>query len=216
MVMALRPVDWSVIIVGRWNRSIFTPERIGKRMLGLEDPQGLEVMVPLDGISPYFVKHPQKGIIVSTEATRLQVRPEKPDYASLALAMEAGVKALAWLPETPVSAAGFNVNFRTDESTADLARLLQSGVDAQLGGLGHNILARSLGRSVPFGDGRLNLAFAQEGDDFRFKCNFHRESSNPEDLKQWLCTPVSQIEGTLVTLLKAFDLETEEGADVAD
>jgi len=213
--MAVRSENWSVIILGRWNRSILTPERIGKRIFGLEDPQNVDIMVPLDGVSPYLVKHPQKGIIVSTEGTRLQVQPEKPDYDSLRLAMEAGVEALKWLPETPVTAAGVNVNFRAGETTADFARFLQSTVDGELAKLERTIIGRSVSRSVRFEEGRLNIGFAQEGDEFRLNCNFHRDSSNLDQLKQWLCTPVSEIERTVNGLLVAFDLEVEEHADVA-
>lgn len=208
--MALHPENWNVIVVGRWNRSILTPQRIGKMIFEMEDPQSFEVMVPLDGLSPYTVKHPQKGILVSAEAGRLQVQPEKPNYQSIAIAMDAAVKALTWLPETPVNAAGFNVNFRATETTTDIARFLQSTVDAQLATLDHQILARSLGRSLSFREGRINISFTQEGDEYRLQFNYHRDSSNIDELKQWLCIPIGDIENTTTELLTRFDLEIEE------
>ena len=214
--MAFRPEKWIVVIVGRWNRSILTPGRIGNKILELDDPQQLLVAVPLDGVSPYQVKHPRQSIVVSADESRLRIHVERQDYTSLAQAMAAGVKALEWLPETPVTAAGFNVNFHASEPVPNLALLLQSSVDARLSDLEYEVVARRVVRSVPFGDGRLNLTFSGEGDGSTFECNFHRASTNTNELKEWLRTPVEDVERTVTRLLETLELEIQETTNGTD
>ncbi len=214
--MSLRPERWNVIVVGRWNRSIFTPERIGKRLFGLDDPQQLEVLVPMDGVSPYLVKDPRQGLIVTLEGTRLEITLEQWNFESLRSAMETGVKVLDWLPETPVTAVGFNVRYQSDEMSPDLAGFVRSSADGALASLGYDISGRTVGRSVPFGDGVLNLSFAQGTDGSSFACNFHRAASAPGDLREWLSMPIERISEAVRDLVGALSLDIEERVDVAD
>jgi len=214
--MALHRADWNVIIVGRWNRSIFTPAGIGRRLFKLDDLQQLMVAVPLDGVSPYQVKHPDLGVIVSTEEGRLRINLDKQEYSVLESAMKTGINALQWLPETPVTAAGFNVVFQSSEPVPQLASLLQSSVDAKLGEFQHEISGRSLNRTVPFRNGKLNITLIGEGDNFRVSFNFHKDSSRSVELIEWLNLPIDEIEKTVIKLLQIFDLDVEEYADVTN
>jgi len=49
--MKLEPIDWNVIIVGRWNTAILTPGRIAEKIFQQQPGTGLHVDVPLDGVS---------------------------------------------------------------------------------------------------------------------------------------------------------------------
>jgi hypothetical protein len=63
--MALSPERWSVVIIGRWNRAILTPAGIAKRVFGEPETKLMDVEVPLDGLSPYRVRHPEKKTLRS-------------------------------------------------------------------------------------------------------------------------------------------------------
>jgi len=155
--MALQPTDWSVVIMGRWNRAILTPKGIAKRLFMLGEAEQVPVLVPLDGVSPYVVKHPTEEILVMTDESRLMIQVGKPDYATLGHAMKAGVNALTALPETPVIAAGININFGSQEVTPQMASLLVSESEKPLIDADFKPVARTISRSLEYGLGALNV-----------------------------------------------------------
>ncbi|MGA2797988.1 MAG: hypothetical protein ABSE63_10435 [Thermoguttaceae bacterium] len=214
--MAIQPFEWSVVIVGRWNRAILTPAGIAKRVFKLEDQKQVPVLVPLDGISPYLVKHPEYEIIVCTDEKSLQIRLEKFDYDTLAQAMVFGSNAIMFLPETPLVAVGVNVNFEIPNVTPPLASLLAGDIDKSLSTVNYNVISRSVVRSFVFGEGQLNTTIIIENGSFKIMFNFHRSSTNidPEkiriDLENWLKTPKEQIHNTVDNILQALQIELED------
>lgn len=214
--MGLQPADWSVVILGRWNRAILTPNGIAKRLFKLAEAKQVLVAVPLDGVSPYMVRHPTQQIVAMTDEGRLLVQVVKADYKVLGEAMTAGANALTALPETPVSAAGFNINFRSKEVTPEMAALLVPDSEKRFVDAGFKLVVRTLGRSLEHGSGKLNVTVASDEDGFGLSLNFHRDSEVVDELKQWLQTPVAQVEETVNKILDAFGLDIEEVKDDAN
>ncbi len=217
--MALRRLNWSLIVVGRWNRSILTPGGIAKRIFGLGDLEQMKVAVPMDGVSPYQVKHPTNNIIVSTEESRLRIQLDKCDYETLGYAMKAGWNALNSLPETPVLAAGFNIEFHSSESIPSLAQMIQTPADACLAKFNRGeseILAMSMSRFIRFRNGELRVILSEKEGGSKLRCNFHRSSSDVGDLKEWLQIPTDEIRDAVGNLLESLDLEIEEITNDAD
>lgn len=213
--MGLRPDDWSVVIVGRWNRAILTPGRIARHVFEIGDAKQVEVLVPIDGISPYVVRHPSGGFTVAaTDENRLLFNLDKADFSALQNAMEAGVKTLDWLPQTPVSAAGFNVNFRTTEVMPPLAAMLANDiVDRSLGDTAFKVPSRALSRMLQFEGGSLNLNLSSGGDDFKLAFNFHRNSTDQAELIEWLRTPMEKVKDAVDRIVRSLNLEIEETDD---
>lgn len=207
--MAVQPHSWTVVIVGRWNRAILTPAGIATRVFK-DDPKQIFVAVPLDGVSPYQVKHLSQNIVAMTDETRLLIATENTDYETLGYAMKAGVNALHSLPETPVVAAGFNINFHSTDVPPEIATLLAANVDTNLADLGHPIVARGVVRSFEYGRGRLNVTVSWESDGFGLVCNFHRGSTTPSDLIEWLQTPTEEVKRTVQRVLDLLKIELEE------
>lgn len=214
--MSLRPVDWNVVIIGRWNPAILTPNGIAKRIFEVEEGKPVGVSVPLDGVSPYRVRSPDEKIIVVTGSERLIITVSKCNYDSLGEAMAAGVKVLKWLPETPVSAAGFNVRFRASEGVPQIIDLVNSGVDSYLSDIPYKIIRRTLGRSVEYNNGELNITITAGDERVEVLFNFHRRSSVHDDLKKWLETPTKNIMLNVNELLDKFSIDIEEDIDGDD
>ena len=209
--MSIEPFDWNIVIVGRWNRAILTPGRIAEKIFGLDPTKGVFVDVPLDGLSPYRVKAPQQEIMIVTENNQLIIQLLKLDFETLEKGLNAGIRVLEWLPETPLSAAGFNIRFKTTEPIKELTELLGSPVDSKLGNIGYTqISKRTITRSVDYEKGLLNLTIAQDNEDFILLLNFHRGSNVNNDLKEWLHIPVSKIMETVQNLTKLLGLKVEE------
>jgi len=212
--MSLQPFNWSVVILGRWNLAILTPARISKKIFKLKPQTQVKVAVPIDGISPYLVEHPTQKIRVEIDVSRLVINLTQINYQALQDAMLAGVNALKWLPETPISAAGFNVNFQTKSPTPNMAKLYCNATfDNQLAELGHSITSWALTRSVSYNTGLLNIAVSGNPDYFELSCNFHRKSNENQDLIEWLEIAVSDVETQVTEVLKKLNLDLEEIKD---
>lgn len=210
--MSVKPFDWSIIILGRWNQAILTPAGIAKYLFKV-DPQTLEVAVPMDGISPYKVKCPDSAIVVMTENNLLRIDLSKTDYDTLCNAMKIGVNALKSLPETPVTAAGFNVKFHSPDCDSSQFSLVSSEIDDILSDHSNKILSRTINRSLEYKDGKLNIIILISDNGFDVTFNFHRASKDMNDLVQWLEIPKEEIESKVIEILSVLKLEIEETKD---
>src|SRR5262245_44911690 len=130
--MTLAAKDWNVVIVGHWNRAIFSPDGIAKRLFQLPEGTPVQVLVPLDAVEPYHVRH--ENVTVIPRSDRLLVQPVQSNVDNLVEAIVIARRALEDLPRTPVFAAGLNLRYKSDEGLDALQRITVSawddGIDA--------------------------------------------------------------------------------------
>jgi hypothetical protein len=107
--MPIRAEDWNVVVVGFWNRAIYTPSGISRRLFGLSPTTPVQVLIPLDLPAPYQVRHEDLTVIVGSD--RMIVQPARANYPGIASAMGIARRSLDDLPHTPFSAAGINLRF---------------------------------------------------------------------------------------------------------
>lgn len=189
--MPIVPAEWSVVILGAWNRAILTPSGISKRLFGLPVGTQVEVMVPLDVLAPFKVKHGDTSVVAASD--RLIINPSDCTYANMGKAMEVGRTALGTLPETPVSAAGYNFKFVTKKSVPALARVVDHKLDSAFADRDLPVVSRSISRSVGWRDGEIRIAVSQEADEsYAILLNFHKESDSTGTLREWLSVPLDE------------------------
>jgi hypothetical protein len=205
--MGLVPEHWNVVIVGRWNRAILTPKGIASRVFGLPEARQFAVMVPMDGHTPFQVRHPDYGIIAYVDSLRLYLSLEAPNHEDLARAMGFGRMILEKLPETPISAAGINIKYRATEKEPAQADLVKAQMDDSLANAGRIVEWKS-SRSLQFGKGLLNVE-AVVGTGFNLSYNFHRASETLADLVEWLNTPIGDIRDKVTELSNKLGLDME-------
>lgn len=191
--------DWNVVIVGFWNRAILTPAGIGRRLFNLEEGTPVLVEVPMDGLAPPRVKN--EGLTVTTELGRLVIGADDPQYDVLDRARAIAVTAIESLPETPLTAVGFNVRFRVDEPSDGLLDITSCELDALLSDAAFVIKERSLKRALTWKEGILNLSINQ-GEKVVIELNFHRQSSKKDELVTWLKYPIADVKETIDKLLE--------------
>jgi hypothetical protein len=207
--MKLKPTEWSVVIVGRWNPAIFTPAGISSRFFKLPQGTPVEVLVILDDVAPPKVRH--EGLAVSAGQLRLAVDLLTNSFESLAKAMSMAAAALEGLPETPVSAAGFNLRYRADPLPDSLIPLFGDQLDKLLSDAGHDIVERSWSRGLPKWDGQLNVAVtAAANEPADLVLNFDRKSKNVAELVAWLRTPIDQVRDAATEVLRTLGLTQQE------
>ena len=187
--MRIEPIDWNVVVLGSWNRAILTPAGIGRRLFHLEEGTPLQVEIPLEGLAPYRVRH--DGLIVTADSGKLVVATESPGFPSLERAMSVAATAIDGLPETPLSAAGFNTRFLIHEPANELTEACMMALDQRISDAGLTIAGRQVQRTIKFGDGVLNLEI-REDTLARISMNFHLGSTSSSALKKWLQTPIHE------------------------
>ena len=153
--MPLVPNDWNVVVIGHWNRAILSPAGIAKRLFGLPEGTPIEVMVPLEVVAPYHVRH--KNITVIPSSDRLVVSPVQCTFENLVEAIGIIRKALEDLPRTPVFAVGINVRYISTTEVDVLQQSTASAWDDKLSDKRLIIASRSIMRSVHWRDGTINI-----------------------------------------------------------
>jgi len=197
----MEPYEWNVVILGFWNPAILTPAGIAKRLLGLEENTPIGVEVPLDGLAPFRVKY--DNVTVTAEVGRLTILSDLPEYDLLARSMKIATKAICSLPETPLTAAGFNLKFRIDDPTDDLIAALVTPLDNRISDAEFSIKSRRTKRSLEYDKGTLNLDIKlDETQKIKIHFNFHRQSAKQEDLTEWLETPIDKVRKTVNSINK--------------
>ena len=198
--MSLSPVDWSVVVVGRWNRSILTPAGIGKRLFGLAEGTPLEVMLAIDAIAPPRVSH--GGIVVVASEDRLTVQTQVCSFPELDRARDLAIKALKDLPQTPVSGVGVNVKYKTAVPTDAITEVISSHWDDQLSDHEYTIRARVISRSLVWNNGTINLTVSMSGEGEQLiQFNFDFQSPDAEGQCKWLSMPIAEIQSEVNRLL---------------
>lgn len=182
--------DWNVVIVGHWNRAILTPEGIARRLFRLERGTPIAVEVAVDGLAPIRVRH--ENLTVVPGQSKLVIHTNEPTYANLDHAKEIAVRAIEGLPETPLTAAGFNIRIKIDIVPDQLLNAIHAQIDNRLSDADFTFDRRSLTRTIQWQDGVLNLNVFQ-GTDLRVELNFHRRSSESTELLAWLRSPIGDV-----------------------
>jgi hypothetical protein len=197
--MSLEALNWNVVVAGYWNPAILTPVGIARRLFGLAEGTPILVEVHMDGLAPYRVRH--DNLTVTAEMGRLVVGADAPRYKLLDRAREVAARAIDGLPETPFTAAGYNVRIKISDPLDELLAVAGCGVDALLSDAAFSIDSRGLQRSLKMGDGILNLGI-QQGKDVTVVFNFHRQSSKKEELVAWLKYPITEVENTVLLVME--------------
>jgi len=218
--MSLRPNDWNVVIAGYWNLAILSPAGIARRVFRLPEETPVEVLVPLDGVAPLQVRHNGIGVVPSKD--RLVVVPQVANASTLDAAKAIAANILRDLPETPVHAIGVNIRFKSVQSdlTDNLLHLLEHDSDNRLSDSGFAIISRSLGRSVPWNGGVLNISVTEDDKQLcHVLFNFDLKSNDFEALSKWVERPsrefLDQVEALIQNYFSA-EIEVEMGDTTDD
>jgi len=199
--MPLRPDDWNVVVLGRWNPALFTPAGISTRIFGLPEGTPIEVYVSIDDVAPPRVKH--GGITVSASFAQLNVAIDRCSFAELDRARATASAAIEQLPRTPVTACGFNLRFKADALPAPLAQRFSQDLDQRFSDLEYQILGRQLHRRLAFQNGRLLVMVTAEPDESaEVLFNFEMLSKDQSILREWLAVPIDTIKEAISRILR--------------
>lgn len=185
--MQLEPFDWSVVVIGRWNRAILTPAGIGQRLFRVDEGTPLEVLIAIDALGPPLVKH--DGLTVVAGSDRLIVQPDALNRDGVAKSCEIARNAISSLPETPLSAVGINLKYRCEDYFEPIDNAFTTEIDTRATELGLNRIESQLQQSYNFASGRVNVIVAIGEDGKRsLAFNFEWQTNKKDDHLNWLAT----------------------------
>ena len=211
--MSSEPARWSVVLIGKWNKAILSPKGIAKYVFGLPEGTKMQVQVPVDGVSPYLVSNPEETLSVHVDDERLQIDLLKCTYDVLGRAMKSGVDVLETLPITPITAVGFKVNFKIPELPDELIRITECEIDKKVAIAGYEIVNRSIGLSLRWREGVVNLSVNRRGEEYQIGCNFHFSATQVAKAQEWLKTPIESIKEQIHNIWTILGLEPSGGTD---
>lgn len=174
------------MVAGSWNLAILTPNGIRQRLLRRPEGTVVEVQVSLERQGPMIVR--ADGLLITPTAGQLIVSALEQCDESLLRAAEAARNGIASLAQTPFVAAGINIRHAFERLPESLSGFCVSTLDPKLADLEHDIRRRTVTRSVVWHEGFLNIeigASDEDGSGF-LALNFHRASSDAEELSTWL------------------------------
>jgi hypothetical protein len=197
--MTLENFNWDVVVAGYWNPAILTPAGIALRLFGLPEGTPVLIEVPMDGLAPSRVRY--EDLTVTAALGRLSINADNPRYDLLDRARGVAVKAMKGLPETPLTAAGYNIRMKISDPTNELLAATTCGIDGLLSDAAFSIKSQNLCRSLELDDGVINLNI-QQNKDVTVEINFHCQSSRQEELIAWMNFPIKKVEEIVSTLLE--------------
>lgn len=212
--MILERGDWTAVVVGSWNRAILTPAMVARKLFRLADETPVQVAVQLDVFAPYQICHDE--IVVVPFRDKLIVATKKPTFESLERALKVAVSALDELPRTPLTAAGFNLRFKSGGPTEALRPITNNDLwDNRISDDQFEVDERSVVRAIKWRDGKIRVTVTEHANSAHsVLLNFDLQTDSFERLRNWMSADVKLIEAVTGRVLKTIGLSPEEFASV--
>jgi hypothetical protein len=199
---------WSIVINGHWNRMIFTPNWIGKKIFKSDKVEYLVSMMPT---APVVYQKDDLRIAISEE--KLIITLLKLNRTCMEEAEAKAIKILELLYHTPVSAIGVNFGFTEESPSRPLLDLFAYRDNADIGTQKWDISQNKLTRCLKGSDNKLlNLTLSFDGSKVDFDGNFHQSVKSAKKGAAVIkgCTDVMY--GQFMKLLKeVYGLSWQEG-----
>jgi hypothetical protein len=157
---------WSLVIAGRWNTAILSPDWLATEVF---KQQELRIMYPVLGWAPPVFEAADIKVMVSPD--RVLFVPLHDNEDLLARIEAAARHVLGTLPHTPISAFGENFHYTVEGAPKALADVLGFHDADRLEKQG-KISEISLRRTLDLGKHRLNLTITS-GNPSRIELNYH-------------------------------------------
>jgi hypothetical protein len=192
--MPLAPHSWNVVVLGSWNPGILTPHGVITKLFQLPPDTEVGMEVPLYAVAPPRISN--GGLVVVAGSNSLAVEAQAGNYESLGSAARLAHRAMDILPETPVTAAGFNIRYldAARQAGGAFASLLEHRLDLAFQRESLPVVRREVSRSVDWRGGKVKVDLVDEvGMGYHLLFNFECQGDRAE-LMRWLSLPPGDIQ----------------------
>ncbi len=175
----MRPIpdSYSIVVLGAWNPSIFSPEWVVSNLADA-DQSDVQIAFPIDDpTAPRRITF--EGVIFFPGRRQIILSPAEPSIDGMKKCSSVLVKILTLLTHTPVSSAGVNFSFSEENPTEQIQNALFPSDNSSI--LNdytiqetkiHRILKRDTDNHL------FNFTLTQNATDCILSFNFHYETSS--------------------------------------
>ena len=209
--MKLSKPSNALVIVGGWNRHIFTQDWI-KRYLFPKEEFTIDMLVS-QGFNAQFIspRISSKEVEILFQENRLNFNPVENNNENLDRIQELALQLADYLPHTPVTGYGVNFLFTENEVSNDLINLMRPKDLEKIEQFGGSLTSEQYSRHLMLNGRTLNITIRFEGESVDFDFNFH---FNIRDLVAFkagiLETPILKLRQEAVKFIaKVYSLELE-------
>ncbi|MCY3551781.1 MAG: hypothetical protein OXU27_06075 [Candidatus Poribacteria bacterium] len=209
--MKLSKPSNALVIVGGWNRHIFTQDWI-KRYLFPKEEFTIDMLVS-QGFNAQFIspRISSKEVEILFQENRLNFNPVENNNENLDRIQELALQLADYLPHTPVTGYGVNFLFTENEVSDDLINLMRPKDLEKIEQFGGSLTSEQYSRHLMLNGRTLNITIRFEGESVDFDFNFH---FNIRDLVAFkagiLETPILKLRQEAVKFIaKVYSLELE-------
>lgn len=197
----------SLIIIGAWNRAIFTPEWVGKYVFPGEE---MTVELPIDNVeaSP---RYSSKGVSIHIINQKLTFTINNP---SIELFQQIGLKAIAVcraLAHTPLLCFGINHFFQCPKDEIKQTNVFDFSNYNQLKEKGYELKAMRNQQSLQFEHHILNVIWSLENEQVTLEFNNHYDVRTVESFISMFDDSLlyDRLNNSIEFIKKIYDLNVE-------
>jgi hypothetical protein len=179
--MTPKQETWSIVLVGHWNRMIFTPKWVGQTLFKQDE---VTTKVPLTPELPVF--YIRDDLMVGVSFDRVFVKPIEMKRDAMAAVEQMAYAILTELPHTPISGVGVNFGFTEPAPPESLTSMFTLADRIDVDHLNWEVEALLIKRRMRLEGQLLNLSLVQDEQGTSIEGNFHTDVENTEQAKSAL------------------------------
>ena len=199
----------TIIILGFWNRMIFTPAWVSKEIFNTER---MNLQVPFAPMAPYIYETDEQKLLVSGEKIKLSSKTINEE--STKNNEQIAVKILESLTKTPVSAVGINFGFIETAPNDEILKLFNFNDDSEYGADGWDIKTRTINRRLEKDEKTLNLEIIlnDENGEVEINANYHYDVKSALEIVEIINEKTDLMSKEIEDIIKdKYNLTIEEG-----
>jgi hypothetical protein len=203
--MIKKEKSWTIVIVGHWNRMIFSPDWVVKEIFGVKQ---LETLVPITPGAPILYRNDDICLSVSEQRLIFEIR--KFSDECIRAAEEKVCIVLRELSRTPVTAIGVNFGFKEDNPGKKLLALFNLADESKIAPE-WEIKTTKLTREIVRSDIKLNLTISKNNGCIELDANFHRDVKSAIEAEKAIKDKTIKMKKIVLKLLdQTYDLIEKE------
>ena len=207
----------TLVIVGGWNRHIFTQDWIKRYLFpGEQDKFTIDMMVA-QGFNTQFVSPRilSKEVEILFQENRLNFNPVENKNENFDRIQKLALKLADYLPHTPVTAYGVNFLFTENQVSGDLINLIRPRDLEKIEKFGGSLTSEQYTHHLMLNGRDLNVTTRREGGKVTFDLNFHFNISDLVEFKAGISeTSILELKQEaiqFITHVYSLELEGENG-----
>jgi hypothetical protein len=173
---------FSIVIVGRWNPSIFSPQWVKANLCAEADSEVTLAISISDIESPNLIQF--EGIRLFPSNRRIEIKPVVQSAVNMTKCARVAAQILELLPHTPVTALGINFSFEEQQAPDLITSLITFGDAANINADTYQLQAFSTQRSFRR-NGNFDLNLSNHSKDRRtwIDFNYHGNTTSATDAR---------------------------------